>query len=92
MKHEPRYKCVVVACEEAKKMRLFDCLVLGYLRQDAYGNKDDGITSVTNTELSAAFDSSVRYVSLAISRLRKAGLVEQRAYDGKSRTLYVVQY
>lgn len=79
-----KHHLIVVKTEDIRNLRLFDALVLAYIRQDAGDTKQ---TKVTNTELSNALGASLRYVSLAVSRLRKAGLIEQVDYNGVYRTL-----
>jgi hypothetical protein len=91
MKQEQQrpYAAISVRTEDIRNLRLFDALVLAYLRQDSGVEGQHGTTNVSNNELSKTLGSSVRYVSLSIGRLKKIGLLEQVSYNGVFRTLRV---
>lgn len=87
------YGSITLETKDAKDMPFFDALILNYLRFSSSVVMDrglaGGLSNITNSELCEAFGVSERYVSLAISRLRKAGKVEFVSYDGKERILGV---
>jgi hypothetical protein len=87
------YGEITLKVEDAKSLPFFDALLLNYLRFSACVTHDRGLakgmTNITNRELCDAFGVSERYVSLSISRLRKAGRLEFVSYNGKERVLSV---
>lgn len=87
------YKEITLRTEDAKELPFFDALLLNYLRFSSGVTHDRGLannlTNITNKELCEAFGVSERYVSLAISRLRKIGKLEFLSYDGKVRILSI---
>ena len=72
------------AYEALNKHCLFT-LVHGYLRARSVS----GVARVPNKEASEYFGVTPRYITAAITAMRKAGLITHHEYDGRNRIVYL---
>jgi hypothetical protein len=72
---------------EALNRHCLFTLVHGYLRSRSVG----GVARVPNKEASEYFGVTPRYITAAITALRKAGLITHHEYDGRNRIVYLAK-
>ena len=63
----------------------FPCLVLSYLRAVAV----EGKVQVTNKSIAEFFNVTPRYVTKAVSELRRQGYLSEFEYNGRQRTITI---
>ncbi len=70
---------------EALNRHCLFTLVHGYLR----ARSKDGVARVPNKEAGEYFGVTPRYITAAITAMRRAGLITHHEYDGRNRIVFL---
>lgn len=76
---------IIVIAEKRAIGSFFPCLVLSYLRAVGVESK----VQVTNKTIAEFFGVTPRYVTKAISELRRQGYLTEFEYNGRKRTISI---
>lgn len=85
MENLPNSVTVDLSALNALGGQCFFAIIHGYLKERSV----DGIARVSNKEAAMVFGVTPRYITGAITALRKAGLISHYEYDGRNRVVYL---